>query len=133
MKRYLVVAEDDEDDRMFMETTLTKIGFSNPVYFVHNGHQLIEHLKSCEDLLPALVLMDVNMPKINGYEALKFIKSHQLCRQIKVVMFSTSCTQHDILRCMEAGADDYITKPGTMEEMEKAIAGVLLKYGYLYS
>ena len=115
-KQFIIVAEDDADDRYLMQTALAETGFQENVTFVDNGVELIHHLESISDLptdadYPKLILLDLNMPKMDGREVLKKIKTHDTFRKIPVVVFSTTKNQMEVKRCYDLGANTYIVKP----------------------
>jgi CheY-like chemotaxis protein len=115
-KQFIIVAEDDADDRYLMQTALAETGFTENVTFVDNGVELIHYLESIEDLpteshLPKLILLDLNMPKMDGREVLKKIKSNEQFKRIPIVVFSTTKNQMEVKRCYDLGANTYIVKP----------------------
>jgi CheY-like chemotaxis protein len=115
-KQFIIVAEDDADDRYLMQTALAESGFRENVTFVDNGVDLLHRLESIEDMtveagFPRLILLDLNMPKMDGREVLKKIKSHDNFRRIPVVVFSTTKNQAEVRRCYDLGANTYIVKP----------------------
>jgi CheY-like chemotaxis protein len=115
-KQFIIVAEDDADDRYLMQTALGETGFTENVTFVDNGVELIHYLEAIEETptethLPRLILLDLNMPKMDGREVLKKIKSHDHFKKIPVVVFSTTKNQMEVKRCYDLGANTYIVKP----------------------
>ena len=115
-KQFIIVAEDDADDRYLMQTALAETGFQENVTFVDNGVELIHHLESIGDFptetdYPKLILLDLNMPKMDGREVLKKIKTHDTFRKIPVIVFSTTKNQMEVKRCYDLGANTYIVKP----------------------
>jgi len=116
VKQFLMVAEDDADDRFLMQSALDETGFKEQVTFVDNGIELINFLESITDnktstLYPKLILLDLNMPKMDGREVLKKIKAHDLFKKIPVVVFSTTKNQIEVKRCYDLGANTYVVKP----------------------
>jgi CheY-like chemotaxis protein len=125
-KRSIVIlmAEDDPDDRMFCREALQEARLTNQVYFVEDGQELMDYLKcqgayadpeSCP--APGLILLDLNMPRKDGREALEEIKSDPRLRAIPVVVLTTSKAEEDILRSYNLGVSGYITKPVTFERL----------------
>jgi CheY-like chemotaxis protein len=115
-KQFIIVAEDDADDRYLMQTALSETGFQENVTFVDNGVELIHYLENLSDSIgeadyPNLILLDLNMPKMDGREVLKKIKSHDIFKKIPVVVFSTTKNQTEVKRCYDLGANTYIVKP----------------------
>lgn len=125
-KRSIVIlmAEDDPDDRMFCREALQEARLTNQVYFVEDGQELMDYLRcqgayvdpgSCP--APGLILLDLNMPRKDGREALVEIKSDPRLRAIPVVVLTTSKAEEDILRSYNLGVSGYITKPVTFERL----------------
>ena len=115
-KQFIIVAEDDADDRYLMQTALAETGFQETVTFVDNGVELIHYLEGIGDFptetdYPKLILLDLNMPNMDGREVLKKIKTHDTFRKIPVIVFSTTKNQMEVKRCYDLGANTYIVKP----------------------
>ncbi len=114
----IVVADDDPDDRMFMREALEEIRLANDLKFVVDGEELMEYLQCrgkysdlSTDTRPGLILLDLNMPRKDGREALKEIKADPLLRHIPVVVLTTSRAEEDIFRTYDLGVSSFITKP----------------------
>ena len=123
---FIMVAEDDADDRYLMQTALEETGFRELVTFVDNGVELIHHLESLDDnkgvaSFPKLILLDLNMPKMDGREVLKKIKSNDLFKKIPVIVFSTTKNQLEVQRCYDLGANTYIVKPVSYDVLVETI------------
>jgi CheY-like chemotaxis protein len=124
MKQPLVIlmADDDADDRKFTKDALVASRLMNDLRFVEDGVQLMDYLHGRGAYAapgsaprPGLILLDLNMPKKDGREALKEIKSDPVLRQVPVVVLTTSKAEEDILRSYEFGANSFISKPVTFE------------------
>lgn len=116
----ILMADDDEDDRMLTREAMEESRVLNRLYFVEDGVQLIAYLNGSDKYadrdqypMPGLILLDLNMPKKDGREALKEIKSDPNLRRIPVVILTTSKAEEDMLRGYDLGAASYITKPVT--------------------
>ena len=116
----ILMADDDEDDCLLAREAIAESRLANDLYIVRDGEQLIDYLYhrgkySNIDLSPrpGLILLDLNMPKKDGREALKQIKADANLRQIPVVVLTTSQANEDILRSYDLGANSFITKPVT--------------------
>jgi|APSaa5957512535_1039671.scaffolds.fasta_scaffold15907_4 CheY-like chemotaxis protein len=132
----ILIAEDDEDDFSLLEEALDM--FARPVkkYRTIDGEELLEVLFHPSEgsevfALPDLILLDLNMPKKNGFEALTEIRKTPGLRQTPVVILSTSKNKEDINKAHELGANHYIAKEGILESLnfEKVLEGLLLKTG----
>ena len=118
------MAEDDEDDRFLAAEALKEARLSNPLVFVHDGEELMEYLHARGDYAspksaprPGLILLDLNMPRKDGRQALKEIKADPELRQIPVVVLTTSKADEDIQRIYDLGVNSFITKPVTFESL----------------
>jgi CheY-like chemotaxis protein len=120
----ILLADDDEDDRLLAKEALAESRLANDLHMVQDGEELMDYLyrrgayAALEDSpRPGLVLLDLNMPKKDGREALREIKSDQSLRQIPVVVLTTSKAEEDIYRTYDLGANSFITKPVMFESL----------------
>jgi CheY-like chemotaxis protein len=111
-------AEDDPDDRLLAEMAHRESGVLNPLVFVGDGEEALEclqltgrHADRTDLPRPGIVLLDLNMPGIDGRETLRIIKADPAIRRIPVVILTTSAADDDIAASYEAGANAYIVKP----------------------
>lgn len=116
----ILIADDDPEDRMLVKEALEESRLKNSIQFVENGEELMDYLhhrgkyKDKEKYhTPGLILLDLNMPKKDGREALKEIKADDHLRLIPVVVLTTSKAEEDILRTYDLGVSSFITKPVT--------------------
>lgn len=118
----ILMADDDPDDRMLTRDAFAECGVANDLFFVEDGEDLMDYLRRRNRYTdphkaprPGLILLDLNMPRKNGREALKEIKSDpDLCR-IPVVVLTTSQAEEDVVRSYQLGANSFITKPVTFD------------------
>jgi CheY-like chemotaxis protein len=122
------MADDDEDDCMLAREALTESRLANHLHFVRDGEELMDYLyrrgqyaQKSDSPRPGLILLDLNMPKKDGREALKEIKSDPNLRQIPIVVLTTSKTEEDIYRSYDLGANSFISKPLTFESLVEVI------------
>lgn len=117
----ILMADDDEDDQLLAKDALTESRVSNELIVVNDGVELMDYLRgegrfAGEDLpWPGLILLDLNMPRKDGREALAEIKADPRLKRIPVVILTTSKTEEDMLRGYDLGAASYLTKPVTFE------------------
>ncbi|MBE9178055.1 response regulator [Oculatella sp. LEGE 06141] len=130
------MAEDDEDDRILAKEALEECRLANNLHFVANGEELMDYLHhrgryadSTTSPRPGLILLDLNMPKKDGREALKEIKSDAELRRIPIVVLTTSKAEEDIYRSYDLGATSYIAKPVTFDSLVEVMR-VLGKYWF---
>lgn len=112
----ILVADDDEEDRQLIKEALEESRLRNPLDFVHDGEELMKRLTNETDL-PGLILLDLNMPKKDGREALKEIKSNPKLKYIPVIILTTSQAEEDIYRTYNLGVNSFITKPVTFSAL----------------
>jgi CheY-like chemotaxis protein len=131
----ILICDDDEDDRMLTQQALENAHVSNRLRFVEDGEQLLDYLyqrgafagETGKAPRPGLILLDLNMPKMDGREALKVIKGDAALRDIPVVVLSTSHLDEDIARSYQLGVNSFITKPVTFSGLVEAM-NVLGRY-----
>jgi len=112
----ILMADDDHDDRMLMKEALSESNLVNSLKFVEDGAELLDYLYqkgkfASNSTLPGLILLDLNMPKLDGRDALKLIKSDPDLKKIPVIVLTTSRDEGDIAKAYELGANSFITKP----------------------
>ena len=114
-QKRVLLAEDDRDDRLIFEEFLDDRNDFVLISTVENGVEIFEYLGSLqsESEYPQLIILDKNMPKINGVEALKLLKSDDRFKKISVVIYSTYIDQHLINTCTALGASAILPKPFT--------------------
>ncbi len=120
----ILVAEDERDIRELINFTLSFAG--HQVTPAANGEEAVA---KAQEVLPDLIMMDVRMPKLTGYEACRQIKAIDSVKEIPVVFLSAKGQDEEISTGMEAGATDYILKPFAPDELTLRIAEILKKYG----
>ena len=106
----ILVADDDLEDRQLIKEALVESRLLNQVTFVNDGEELMTALKESQTL-PGLILLDLNMPKKDGREALREIKSDPRLRPIPVIVLTTSKAEEDIYKTYNLGVNSFITKP----------------------
>lgn len=115
------MADDDEDDRELARDALQDARLANEMRFVNDGQDLMDYLRrqgrytdpSVDAPCPGIILLDLNMPKKDGREALAEIKSDENLRRIPVIVLTTSKDEQDVLRTYDLGVNSFITKPVT--------------------
>jgi CheY-like chemotaxis protein len=124
----ILMADDDADDRLMAREAFEESRIVNDLRFVEDGVELLDYLKRrgryadpASSPRPGLILLDLNMPKKDGREALQEIKADPLLKSIRVVILTTSKAEQDILRTYDLSAASYITKPVTFEGLVDVI------------
>ena len=117
----IIIADDDVDDSLFLVEALRTLNLELIIINVPNGQMLIDVLDS---ISPSLIFLDINMPKKNGFEALKQIRSNRILDQPTVIMCSTSGFPDDVTRSQALGANMYLKKPNDIRNMNRMIEDV---------
>jgi two-component system response regulator len=124
----ILVADDDPDDRMMIQEAFTENRIANKIVFVEDGEQLTAFLRRegpfaelKDEPYPGIILLDLNMPKKDGREALRELKADpELCR-IPIIVLTTSQAEEDIVRTYGLGVSSFITKPVSFEGLVDAV------------
>ena len=124
----ILMADDDADDRLLAQDALAECHLVHDLHFVENGEELLDFLHhrgkysvQSKSPRPGLILLDLNMPRKDGREALREIKSDPELRQIPVVVLTTSKADTDVRRIYELGANSFISKPVTFDALINAM------------
>ncbi len=127
-KTVLLMADDDEDDCLLMKEAVREVFRKNNFFCLPNGQELMDYLlrrgiyTDKEQFPPPdIILLDLNMPGKNGFDTLKEIKEHPQLRAIPVLIFSTARDQAQIELCYKLGANSYITKPMSFDQLLKTV------------
>jgi two-component system response regulator len=122
------MADDDPDDRQLTREAFEENHLANDLRFVEDGEELMDYLHrrgkfAAEGAapLPGLILLDLNMPRKDGREALQEIKSDPRLRNIRVIVMTTSKAEEDVVRSYDLSASSYITKPVTFERLVEVV------------
>lgn len=125
----ILMAEDDPDDRMMTERAWKKSRAANELRIVNDGVELMDYLLHRGEFAdpetaptPGLILIDLNMPRMDGREAIRAIRSHPKLRCIPIVILTTSREEEDIIASYELGVNSYITKPVTFAKLVEVLA-----------
>jgi CheY-like chemotaxis protein len=132
----ILLADDDSDDRMFAEQALAESRLANDLRFVEDGEELLDYLyrrgrysDPATSPRPGLILLDLNMPRKDGREALREIKADESLRRIPIIVLTTSKAEEDIYRTYDLGVNSFITKPVTFEGLVEVMK-VLNRYWF---
>ena len=132
----ILIADDDADDRMMAKEALEENRLANEIRFVVDGEDLMDYLH-CRGKYaapgsaprPGLILLDLNMPKMDGREALAEIKNDPNLRQVPVVILTTSKAEEDIYRTYQLGVNSFITKPVSFTSLAEVMK-TITKYWF---
>ena len=124
----VVIIEDDAEDQEILTEVFQKIKFPNKIIFFTDGQEALDFINQ-SDTLPFLILSDINMPKLNGFELRSKLKTdvelHIKC--IPYLFFSTALTQKAVIDAYSMSVQGFFVKPNTMPELEKTI-GIIMNY-----
>lgn len=113
----ILIADDDTDDRLFVEKAFRQSGYTQAIKFVEDGEELMEYLyrygryNDQNAPWPNLLILDLNMPRKNGFQALGEIKDDPKLRRLPVVVMTTSSADEDVLKTYNLGVNSFVTKP----------------------
>jgi CheY-like chemotaxis protein len=123
----LLLAEDDDDDYMLIKDAFRDSLIANDLVRVCNGEELLDYLRRKGEYAarangdPAIILMDLNMPKMDGRTALREIKSDAALRHYPVIVLTTSKTEEDVFRSYQIGVNAFMQKPGSFDTLVSAL------------
>jgi CheY-like chemotaxis protein len=127
----ILYAEDDPEDRMLVEDAMEESRLANEMHFVEDGEELMDYLyrrgkyAELDNLpLPGLILLDLNMPKKDGREALEEIKGDPDLRRIPIVVLTTSKAEEDILSTYDLGVSGFVIKPVTFDSLVSILKAI---------
>lgn len=130
----ILLVENDPGHAVLIEKNLRRGGIASTIVTVNDGQKAVDFLlkrdghKGDRNPTPLVILLDLNMPSLDGFQVLKIIKNDERTRQIPVIMLSTTDNPAEVAKCYELGCNVYITKPVEYEAFSKAIQnlGVIL-------
>ena len=118
VSKSIVFGEDDLDDEELLRELFSSVDASFSLIFINNGQQVIDFLNTLDDSqLPCLIVLDYNMPELNGADILHELKKLDRCKHIPKIIWSTSQTESYRSKCLELGANDYVIKPSKVNEL----------------
>ncbi len=125
-RRPILVVDDDPDDQLLVQLALRRVGLNIPIETLDDGVELTHYLEEVAEggdasRWPLIVLLDINMPRMNGFAALDWMKADPRFDVIPVIVFTSSDSLEDVRKSYSKGAASFITKPVTMEKLEEAM------------
>jgi CheY-like chemotaxis protein len=124
----IIIAEDDENDAVFVERALRKVGFTNPFHFCRDGTEVLDYLRGIGPFqnrrtfpFPRILITDLKMPKMSGMEVLKWLHSHPECNVIPKIVLTASRQDSDIQEAYKWGANSYLVKPGGYDSLTQML------------
>ena len=129
----VLIADDDADDRMFLEQAMRQNGYTQGIQFVEDGEDLMEYLRRqgrYDELnapWPNMLILDLNMPRKNGFQALSEIKDDPKLRRLPVIVMTTSSADEDVVKTYNLGVNSFVTKPFNYNRLVEMV-GTLKTY-----
>ena len=130
----ILVAEDDPNDIMLLRRAFYKAGVEVPIHFVRDGQEVIDYLQGqppfedpAQNPVPTLLLLDLKMPKLNGFEVLEWLRRQAFLHRLPVVIFSGSSEPEDRRKAYSLGAGSYVVKPQDPDQFMEVVR-VLKRY-----
>jgi len=119
----ILLVEDSPDDVMLTQRALRKNNIRNTVVVASDGEQALEYLlpRDGKPLVPELILLDINLPKVNGLDVLRAIRANERTRYVAVVVLTTSSEERDIVSSYDLGANSYVRKPVEFDNFLEAV------------
>lgn len=117
----ILLVDDDEEDRMLIRDAFSEIGAADAVHFETNGEEALAYLENHPGTLPSLIILDLNMPKMNGTQTLRHLKSDDRFKDITVIIYSTSVNPLERETCLALGAHSYVIKPTLYQESVETV------------
>ena len=125
-KPLVLFAEDDEDDQEFIALAFNNLQPNPRFHIANNGREALQYLSELPDhSLPCVIVLDLNMPVLDGVQTLEALKGQKKWDHIPRVILTTSSSAGDKARCLSKGATDYLVKPNNMPELIKTIENIL--------
>jgi CheY-like chemotaxis protein len=130
-KMPVLYVEDDGNDAFLLQLAFERAGVANAVRVAKDGQEAVDYLSGSGDFgnrerhpLPCLMLLDLNLPRLNGMEVLRWVRGETRLKDLPVVVFTSSNQPSDRRQALEYGANDYIVKPLNMARMEELVRGL---------
>jgi len=124
VKQTILLVDDSENDLFLMRAAFKKAEFNSPLQMVQNGEEAIVYLKGegiyqdrNQYALPAVMLLDLNMPRKNGFEVLEWVRSQPALKRLSVIILTASLRGEDVERAFDLGATAFLVKPATLDQL----------------
>ena len=131
----ILIADDDENDVFFVRRAIERVGLRNPFFVAHDGQEAIDYLQGTPPYddraqypLPGLLLLDLKMPRVNGFDVLAWLARRPDFKDLYVVVLSSSSHEEDIRKAKEFGADDFRTKPTDFQQLVEMVRSLQARW-----
>ena len=122
---HIILADDDEDDRLFFTDAFGELKISTKVNTYNDGVQLMDYLNNDDAILPDVLFLDLNMPRKSGKECLAELRDNERFNGVAIAIYSTSSSEEDIEDTFVQGANIYIKKPNDFNVLKKVLSDVV--------
>jgi CheY-like chemotaxis protein len=123
-KLIILIADDDADDVLLLKRAFIKSGLNVPLHFVTDGQEAIDYLSGesafanrQDHPMPTLVLLDIKMPRLNGFDVLKWVRKQRGLRRLPILVLTSSDLDTDVGRAYDLGANSYLVKPSDLDDL----------------
>src|SRR4051812_7531995 len=123
-KRVILIAEDSENDMLLLKSAIRRARVPNPIQVVADGVEAIDYLEGngpYEDRLtfpfPGALFLDLKTPRLDGFDVLRWLKDHEECKVIPVMMLTGSAQESDVVKAYQMGANSFMVKPGGLDDL----------------
>jgi len=120
----ILVAEDDAEDALFLKRAFAKVGVPSALHFVQDGQEMVDYLSASDGFadrrahpFPDLVVLDLKMPRMNGFDVLHWIRNQRGLKRLPVIIFTSSAHEDDVNKAYDLGANSYLVKPHALEDL----------------
>ena len=127
-KRVILIVEDSEDDIELLKAAIRQAKVKNPIQVVADGVEAIEYLQGdgrFEDRItypfPGALFLDLKLPRLNGFDVLEWLKEHEECKVIPVMVLTASAMEQDVTKAYQMGANSYMVKPSSIEGLRDLV------------
>jgi CheY-like chemotaxis protein len=124
----ILIVEDNENDIMLIQRAFKKLNIINPIIILKNGEQAIDFFReakvSNQNSLPIIILLDLKLPKKSGFEVLEYIKNSKTIKRIPIIILTSSSEYSDVNKAYDLGANSYLRKPVSFEELLNIIKSI---------
>ena len=121
----VVLADDDEDDRLFFSEAFDELKINTKVSTFNDGVYLMDYFNSEDAILPQVLFLDLNMPRKSGLECLKELRANDKFKDVAIAIYSTSSSEEDVENTFVLGANIYIKKPSDFKSLKKVLSDVV--------
>jgi CheY-like chemotaxis protein len=115
--RPILAAEDEESDRLLLDLAFRKAKLQRPLVIVRDGQEAVDYLRQAGNALPALIILDLKMPRMNGFDVMAWLMERPEFKDIPVVALSSSGDEADVNKARQLGAREYFVKPHRLENL----------------